>query len=129
MLSEEEKFIAERLKNICDVPLKFIELVIESETILDDTSIDEKIRKYKERIVFLNKITHIESSNTNPTIEFLAQCLAATTDLPIDLAKMVLYAESDENLNEEDEMRIRTDRINFLLKVFSFIQNNPRFHI
>lgn len=126
MLSREEEVIVRRLVEVCQVPKKFAELVVDCETIRDG-SIAEKIEAYKLKVEFLDKV--VNSSNettTNDAMEFGAQCLASRDDVPIQLARIVVSNESGENIEDEHLIKIRGDRLNFLLKVFSFVQNNPR---
>lgn len=128
MLSQEEEAIAQRLVVICRVPWKFVALVIESETNLNDAmSIEMKIAKYKERVEFLDKIVRTDVSLDDSLLEFKAQCLSLATDLPIVLARMVIKIESTENISEAEEMTVRVDRINFLMKVAAFLMNNSNF--
>lgn len=129
MLSREERVIAERLAAVCDVPIKFAELVIESETAVNDEwSIDMKMKQYKADIDFLDKVARTDSP-VDQQMEFYAQCLALANDVPIEMARIVIKSESGDNLDEENETTTRNQRLNFLLKVFAFLQNNPNFHL
>lgn len=66
--------IAQRLAAICEVPTKFAELVIESLSI-DNVSIEAKMKIYKEKIEFLDKVVK-RDWNYDESSEFFAQCLA-----------------------------------------------------
>lgn len=126
MLSVEEQMLAQRLSGICHVPVKFAELVIASLTI-DNVSIEAKLKIYQDNIEFLDKVVKGIPNRTNDESEFLAQCLAHSNDAPIQLCRMVIQSGSDESIAEEDVLTIRNERLNFLYKVFAFVQNHPNF--
>lgn len=126
MLSFEEQVLARDLSVVCNVPVKFVELVIECETLPLEMPNEMKVALYKQRIQFLDQL-FADDVRFDLTMEFHAQCLALDNDVPIELARLVVKAEAMQSINEEDLLNVRGDRLNFFLKIAAFIQNNPRF--
>lgn len=127
MLTYDEQLLVRNLSEVCDVPLKFVELVIESEPLPMDMTIQMKMDTYKSRIKFLNDVITTDVPFSDE-MEFYAQCLAMEKDVAIDLARLVIKAEAMEKIDEMEELIVRNNRIEFLLKIFSFLMNNQQFY-
>lgn len=125
MLTPEQKVIVEGLAGTCNVPKLFIELVIETEASASNKTMDER----RKHILFLENVLTSEWASTlsSQQLEFESQSIASDMDIPIQLARMAVDSLSKENIDETEKIPVLKERINFLLKVFSIIKNNPHF--
>lgn len=123
MLTQQDLMIADCLAVRCNVPKLFAVLVMEIDTI-ESGSISFKLNEYKKKIEYLDKLLQT-NGEIDETMEFHAQCLASHNDVPIQLARMVIASEKNENISEESLISLRNERVNFVSKVFAFVQNIP----
>lgn len=121
MLNAEQMAMVHNLAYSQKVEPKFVELVIEAEPLPADMTMVEKTSNYIQRIKFLNAILNAPSLISDSK-EFEALSLAFDCNAPIQLARLVVQVTEEE---EEAQIKVCRDRLLFLVKVFTFIENHP----
>lgn len=124
MLTAEESTLARSLSAIYNMPIKFVELVIECEPL--DMATSSKLIVYKERVQFVDDVLSVDVPMTDE-MEFHAQSLSLDKDCPIEMARLIVKAEARRPIEEENQTAVRADRLDFFYKICSFLQNHSRF--
>lgn len=112
------------LAHCAGVPLLFASIVIAAEA--DDEWGNEnettKVQKRVWRARFLEKVASTTINTTATTNkEFEAQSLALENDVPIQLARIVVYCETNEHISDDVIHLIRYERLLFLSKIFALL--------
>lgn len=123
MSPTEKNEIAEWLATKCAVPITFAKLVLEVETDNEwpNSSVDEVMLNRQNRLHFLDRVASLSDWSTDVFGEFETQCIALRHNVPIQLARIVINAESDEIIPEDTKVAVRDERIVFLSKVFALL--------
>lgn len=120
-MDSEERFIVDSCASALNLPKQFCELVVRSEPLNIGVSVQHKIEHYIERLKFLDVAMRApEESALNDEMEFYVVALAHDVNGTIELARLVIFAEMDELIEEEKQIIVRRDRFHFLVKVFVF---------